>query len=105
VSQANAELLRVKIADLEEAGNTFEAQQKKLKNQCIDREQTLGKIEAALEEKTGECSLLVSENATLQAKVQELMVTLASKDQIDHSSRQLQGCGGKTDRGVCLQFC
>jgi len=87
VSQANAELLnqlvplRVKIADLEEAAKTFEAQQKKLENQCIDREKTLGKTEVALEEKTGECSRLVSENATLQAKVQELTVTLASKDQ------------------------
>jgi len=87
VSQANAELLnqvvpfRVKIADIEEAGKTSEAQQKKLENQCIDREQTLGKTDAALEEKTGECSRLVSENATLQAKVQELTVALASKDQ------------------------
>ena len=80
VSQANAELLnqvvphRVKIVDLEEAAKTSEAQQKKLENQCIDREQTLGKTEVALEEKTGE-------NATLQAKVQELISTLASKDQ------------------------
>jgi len=87
VSQANAELLnqvvplRVKIIDLEEAANTSEAQQKKLENQCIDREQTLGKTEAALEEKTGECSRLAAENATLQAKVQELIFTLASKDQ------------------------
>ncbi|XP_068474910.1 uncharacterized protein [Phaseolus vulgaris] len=87
VSQANAELLnqvvplRVKITDLEEAGKTFEAQQKKLENQCIDREQTLGKTEAAVEEKTSECSRLASENATLQAKIQELTAALASKDQ------------------------
>ena len=61
--------LRVKIINLEEAAKTSEAQQKKLENQCIDREQTLGKIEAALEEKTSECSRLAAENATLQAKV------------------------------------
>jgi len=54
VAQANAELLdqlvplRVKIADLEEAAKTSEAQQKKLENQCIDREKTLGKTEATL---------------------------------------------------------
>jgi len=87
VSQANVELLnqvvplRVKIVDLEEVAKTSEAQQKKLENQCIDREQTLGKTEAVLEEKTGECSRLAAENATLQAMVQELISTLASKDQ------------------------
>jgi len=73
VAQANAELLdqvvplRVKIADLEEAAKTSEAQQKKLENQCIDREQTLGKTEAALEEKTNECAQLTTENTKLQA--------------------------------------
>jgi len=57
VSQDNAELLnqvvplRVKIVDLEEAARTSEAQQKKLENQCIDREQTLGKTKAALEKR------------------------------------------------------
>ncbi|XP_068476616.1 uncharacterized protein [Phaseolus vulgaris] len=87
VSQAQAELLnqvvplRVKIIDLEEAVKTSEAQQKKLENQCIDREQTLGKTKAALEEKTSECSRLAAKNATLQDKVQELISTLASKDQ------------------------
>ena len=87
VAQANAELLnqvvplRVKVADLEAAMKTSEAQQKKLENQCVDREQTLGKTEAALEEKTSECSQLATENTTLQAKVQELTSTLASKDQ------------------------
>jgi len=87
VSQANDEVLnqvvplRVKIIDLEEAAKTSEAQQKKLENQCIDREQTLGKTEAALEGKTSECSRRAAENATLQAKVQELMVALASKEQ------------------------
>jgi len=73
--------LRVKIVDLEEAAKTSEAQQKKLENQCIDQEQTLGKTEAALEEKTSECSRLAAENSTLQAKVQELMAALASKEQ------------------------
>jgi len=87
VSQANAELLnqvvplRVKIVDLEEVAETSEAQQKKLENQCIDQEQTLGKTEAALEGKTSECSRLAAENATLQAKVQDLMAALASKEQ------------------------
>jgi len=62
VAQANVELLdqvvplRVKIVDLEAAVQTSEAQQKKLENQCVDREQTLGKIEVALEAKTNECS-------------------------------------------------
>ena len=47
----------------------------------MDREQTLGKTEVALADKTDECSRLASENATLQAKVQELTAALASKDQ------------------------
>ena len=47
----------------------------------MDREQTLGKAEVALEDKTSECSRLAVENATLQAKVQELMAALASKEQ------------------------
>ena len=71
----------MKIADLKEAVKTSEAQQKKLENQCIDQEQTLGKTEVVLEEKTSECSQLAAENATLQAKVQELISTFASKDQ------------------------
>jgi len=57
------------------------AHQKKLEDQCVDREQTLGKTEVALANKTDECSRLASENATLQAKVQELTAALASKDQ------------------------
>jgi len=58
VSQAHAELLnqvvplRVKVVDLEAEMKTSEAQQKKLENQCVDREQTLGKTEVALEAKT-----------------------------------------------------
>ncbi|XP_068486562.1 uncharacterized protein [Phaseolus vulgaris] len=87
VSQANAELLaqvvplRVKVAELEEAVKTSEAQQKKLEKQCIDREQTLGKTEAALEEKTNESAQLTTENTKLQAQVQELIAALAAKDQ------------------------
>jgi len=34
-----------------------------------------------LEEKTNECAQLTTENANLQAKVQELIASLASKDQ------------------------
>jgi len=85
--QAHVELLnqvvplRVKVVDLEEAVKTSEAQQKKLENQCVDREQTLGKIEATLEEKTTECAQLTTENTKLQAQVQELIVALAAKDQ------------------------
>ena len=41
----------------------------------------MGKVEAALEAKTDECTLLTTENANLQTKVQELIVALASKDQ------------------------
>ena len=86
-SQANAELLtqvvplRVKIADLEAAAEISKVQQKKLEDQCVDQEQTLGKTEVALESKTDECARLATENATLQTKVQELMAALASKDQ------------------------
>jgi len=86
VSQAKIELLnqvvslRAKIVDLEGVVRTSEAQQKKLENQCIDREQTLGKTEVALEGKAGECSRLISVNATLQAEVQELTTALTSKD-------------------------
>jgi len=71
----------VKIADLEAEAKTSIAHQKKLEEQCVDREQTLGKTEVALADKTDECSRLASENATLQAKVQELTAALASKDQ------------------------
>ena len=87
VAQANAELLDqvvplcVKIIDLEEAAKTSEAYQKTLEAQCVDREQKLGKTEVALEAKTNECSQLATENANLQAKVQELIAALASKDQ------------------------
>ena len=79
VSQTHAELLnrvvplRVKVADLEAEAETSKAQQKKLEDRCVDREQTLGKAEVALEDKTSECSRLAAENATLRAKVQELM--------------------------------
>ena len=47
----------------------------------MDREQTLGKTEVALADKTDECSRLTSENTSLQAKVQDLISVLASKDQ------------------------
>ena len=40
-----------------------------------------GKTEVALEDKTSECSKLATENATLQAKVQELTAALSSKEQ------------------------
>jgi len=60
---------------------TSKAQQKKLEDQCVDQEQALGKTEVALEDKTSECSKLAAKNATLQAKVQELMAALASKEQ------------------------
>jgi len=87
VSQAHVELLyqvvplRVKVANLEAEAKTSKARQKKLEDQCVDREQTLGKTEVALEAKTSECSQLAAENATLQAKVQEFMAALASKEQ------------------------
>ena len=47
----------------------------------MDREQTLGKTEVALADKTDECSRLASENTSLQANVQELISALAFKDQ------------------------
>jgi len=80
VTQAQAGLLnkvvplRTKIADLETAAETYKAYQKKLEDQCVDREQKLGRMEIALANKT-------DENATLQTKVQELTSALASKDQ------------------------
>ena len=73
--------LRTKIVDLEAAAETSKAYQKKLEDQCVDREQTLGKTEVALADKTDECSQLTTENTSLQAKVQELISALASKDQ------------------------
>ena len=87
MAQAQAELLnevvplRTKIANLEAVAETSKAYQKKLKDQCVDREQKLGKYEVALANKTDECSRLTAENASLQAKVQELTSALASKDQ------------------------
>ena len=80
VAQAQAGLLnkvvplRTKIAGLETAAETSKAYQKKLEDQCVDREQKLGKMEIALANKT-------DENASLQAKVRELTYALASKDQ------------------------
>jgi len=73
--------LRVKIGELKDAVKASEAQQKKLEDHYINREQKLGKAEAALEAKTNDCSLLVAKNTTLQAKVQELVVALAAKEQ------------------------
>jgi len=73
--------LRTKIADLEATVETFKAYQKKLEDQYVDREQTLGKTEVALADKTDECSRLTTEDTSLQAKVQELISALASKDQ------------------------
>ena len=87
VAQAQAEFLnevvplRTKIADLETVAETSKAYQKKLEDQCVNREQTLGKTEVALANKTDECSRLTTENKSLQAKVQELSSALASKDQ------------------------
>jgi len=72
--------LRSKIADLEVAAETARAYQKKLEDQCVDREQKLEKTEVALANKTDECSRLTTENASLQTKVQELTSALASKD-------------------------
>jgi len=85
--QAHAELLnqvvplRVKFVELEDAAKASKAQQKKLEDHYVDREQKLGKAEAALEAKTNDCSLLAAENTTLQAKVQELVAALAAKEQ------------------------
>jgi len=87
VAQAQAGLLnevvplRTKIADREAAAETCKAYQKKLEDQCVDREQKLGKMEVTLANKTYECSQLNTEKASLQAKVQELTCALASKDQ------------------------
>jgi len=47
----------------------------------VNREQSLGKNEVALANKTDECSLLTAENNSLQAKVQDFTSALASKDQ------------------------
>ncbi len=73
--------LRKKIADLEAAAETSKVYQKKPEDQCVNREQSLGKTEVALANKTDECSRLTAENNSLQAKVQELSSALASKDQ------------------------
>ena len=87
MAQAQAELLnevvplRTKIVDLEAVTETSKAYQKKLEDQCVNREQSLGKTEVALANKIDECSRLTTENESLQAKVQELTSPLASKDQ------------------------
>jgi len=71
VAQNQAELLnevvplRTRIADLEAVVETSKAYQKKLEDQCMDREQKLGKTEAALESKTDESARLTTANATL----------------------------------------
>ena len=85
--QAHVELLNqvvpfhVKDVELEGEVETSKIQQKKLEAHCVDREQKLGKAEAALEAKTNDCNLLTAENTTLQAKVQELVAALVAKDQ------------------------
>ena len=73
--------LRKKIVDLEATVETSKVYQKKLEDQCVNQEQTLGKTEVALAKKTDECSRLTAENNSLQAKVQGLTSALASKDQ------------------------
>jgi len=92
--QAHAELLGqvvplcVQVVDLKDAVETSKAQQKKLEDHCVDREQKLAKTEAALEAKTNTCDLLAAENTTLraemvkalEAKDQELVEALTAKD-------------------------
>jgi len=81
--------LRVQVVDLKDAVQTSKAQQKKLEDHCVDREQKLAKTEAALEAKTNSCDLLTAENTTLRAEMvkalkakdQELVAALAAKDQ------------------------
>jgi len=80
VGQAHAELLnqvvplRVKIVELEDATKAYEAQQKKLKAHCVDREQTLGKTEGELAAKIEAFNLLQAKNDKLQADVNKLQV-------------------------------
>jgi len=75
--------------DLKDALETSKAQQKKVEDHCVEREQKLAKIEATLEDKVNTCDLLTVENTTLraemvkalEAKDQELVAALAAKDQ------------------------
>jgi len=100
--QAHAELLgqlvtlRVKVVELQDAAEASKAQQKKLEDYCVDREQKLAKAEAALEAKTNDCDLLTAENTTLQAKVQELVAALATKDQ--EMTSQAENCKAVEER-------
>ena len=74
--QAHVELLaqmvplRVQVADLKDTMETSKAQQKKLEDHCIDREQKLAKTEAY--------DLLTAEITTLRA---EMVKALEAKDQ------------------------
>ena len=77
---ANAELLnqvaslQSKIADLEMAVRTSEAQQKHLADQCADREQSLEKTEGELAAQMEALNLLQTEHGTFQAELNRLQV-------------------------------
>jgi len=78
--QASAELLnqvaslQSKIANLETAVKTFEAQQKQLAEQCADQEQSLEKIEGELAAEMEALNLLQTEHGTFQAELNRLQV-------------------------------
>jgi len=78
--QASAELLnqvaylQSKIADLEMAVKNFEAQQKQLADQCLDREQSLEKTKGELTAKMEALSLLQTEDGKFQAELNRLQV-------------------------------
>jgi len=75
--------------DLQDAVEASKAQQKKLEDHCVDREEKLAKTEAALEAKTNSCDLLTAEITTLRAEMtkalevkdQERVAAVATKDE------------------------
>jgi len=75
----------VQVVDFKDVVETSEAKMKKLEDHCVDREQKLGKTEAALEAKTKECEVLeakVKAADLLEAELRaELVIAFATKDQ------------------------
>ena len=103
VGQTYAELLGqvvplcVEIADLKDVAQVSEVRTKKLDDQCVDREQKLGKTEAvlsktktALEAKTKECELLEAKVKDLEKVETELRAALVNTSAIRSEELALQ---------------
>jgi len=78
----------VEIAELKDAVETSKTKQKKLEDQCVDRQVKLGEVEAALNAKTEAYGLLEADLAKLQAERDEALAELASQAERSKKTEQ-----------------